>query len=54
MLYPVGLRRPGRALGKGGEMRDPVQNYMPHPVPIVIEQTKRGERAYDIYSRLLK
>ena len=23
-------------------------------VPIVIEQTNRGERAYDIYSRLLK
>ncbi|NLI42771.1 MAG: ATP-dependent Clp protease proteolytic subunit, partial [Synergistaceae bacterium] len=23
-------------------------------VPIVIEQTGRGERAYDIYSRLLK
>lgn len=25
-----------------------------HLVPIVIEQTSRGERAYDIYSRLLK
>ncbi|MDR2295174.1 MAG: ATP-dependent Clp protease proteolytic subunit, partial [Clostridiales Family XIII bacterium] len=23
-------------------------------VPIVIEQTSRGERSYDIYSRLLK
>jgi len=23
-------------------------------VPIVVEQTGRGERAYDIYSRLLK
>ncbi|MFB3073052.1 MAG: ATP-dependent Clp protease proteolytic subunit, partial [bacterium] len=23
-------------------------------VPIVVEQTQRGERAYDIYSRLLK
>ena len=23
-------------------------------VPIVIEQTNRGERSYDIYSRLLK
>ena len=23
-------------------------------VPMVIEQTSRGERAYDIYSRLLK
>lgn len=27
---------------------------MPYYVPIVIEQTGRGERAYDIYSRLLK
>jgi ATP-dependent Clp protease protease subunit len=29
----------------------PVQNYL---VPTVIEQTSRGERGYDIYSRLLK
>jgi len=29
----------------------PVVNYL---VPTVIEQTNRGERAYDIYSRLLK
>jgi len=28
------------------------QNYI--PVPYVIEQTGRGERSYDIYSRLLK
>ncbi|WFB35622.1 ATP-dependent Clp endopeptidase proteolytic subunit ClpP [Kiritimatiellota bacterium B12222] len=28
------------------------QNYIPNP--IVIEQTSRGERQYDIYSRLLK
>lgn len=27
---------------------------MPYYVPIVVEQTGRGERAYDIYSRLLK
>jgi len=27
---------------------------MSHLVPIVIEQTARGERSYDIYSRLLK
>jgi len=25
-----------------------------HLIPIVVEQTSRGERAYDIYSRLLK
>ena len=27
---------------------------MSHLVPMVVEQTSRGERAYDIYSRLLK
>ncbi|MGI0130955.1 MAG: ATP-dependent Clp protease proteolytic subunit, partial [Thermoplasmata archaeon] len=25
-----------------------------HYIPMVVEQTARGERAYDIYSRLLK
>ena len=34
-------------------MRDPVQTYM-NLVPMVVEQTNRGERAYDIFSRLLK
>src|SRR5215207_5577203 len=34
-------------------MRDPVATYM-NLVPVVVEQTNRGERAYDIYSRLLK
>ena len=28
--------------------------YMNALVPMVVEQTNRGERAYDIYSRLLK
>ncbi len=32
-------------------VRPPVQSYL---VPMVIESTNRGERAYDIYSRLLK
>ncbi len=32
-------------------MIEPIQNYL---VPTVIEQTNRGERAFDIYSRLLK
>ena len=27
---------------------------MQHLVPMVVENTHRGERAYDIYSRLLK
>lgn len=35
-------------------MRDPVDFYMSTLVPMVVEQTNRGERAYDIYSRLLK
>src|ERR671926_265561 len=35
-------------------MRDPVDTYMQTLVPMVVEQTNRGERAYDIYSRLLK
>jgi ATP-dependent Clp protease protease subunit len=34
--------------------RDPLDLYMNHLVPTVIEQTNRGERAFDIYSRLLK
>lgn len=34
--------------------RDPIEVYNNHLVPTVIEQTNRGERAFDIYSRLLK
>jgi ATP-dependent Clp protease, protease subunit len=34
-------------------VRDPVDTYM-QLVPMVVEQTNRGERAYDIFSRLLK
>src|SRR3982074_229228 len=34
-------------------MRDPVETYM-NLVPMVVEQTNRVERAYDIFSRLLK
>src|ERR1700740_2145425 len=34
-------------------MRDPVETYM-NLVPMVVEQTNRGERAYDIFSPLLK
>lgn len=33
---------------------DPLEIYMNTLVPMVVEQTNRGERAYDIYSRLLK
>ncbi len=35
-------------------MRDPIETYMNTLVPMVVEQTSRGERAYDIFSRLLK
>ena len=35
-------------------MRDPRDIYMNNIVPMVVDQTTRGERAYDIYSRLLK
>jgi ATP-dependent Clp protease protease subunit len=35
-------------------MTDTVDTYMNYLVPTVVEQTNRGERSYDIYSRLLK
>jgi ATP-dependent Clp protease, protease subunit len=34
-------------------MGDPIERYM-QLVPMVVEQTSRGERAFDIFSRLLK
>lgn len=34
--------------------RNPIEVYDSYLVPTVIEQTNRGERAFDIYSRLLK
>jgi ATP-dependent Clp protease, protease subunit len=38
----------------GTQDRDPVEIYNNSLVPMVVEQSSRGERAYDIYSRLLK
>ena len=35
-------------------MSDPLDTYMSNLIPMVVETTNRGERAYDIYSRLLK
>ena len=35
-------------------MQDPLDTYMNTLVPMVVEQSNRGERAFDIYSRLLK
>src|SRR3954470_14341367 len=49
-----GRPRGGGPNNAGFNMRDPVQTYMNYLVPMVVEQTNRGERAYDIYSRLLK
>ena len=34
-------------------MRDPIETYA-QLVPMVVEQTNRGERSYDIFSRMLK
>jgi ATP-dependent Clp protease protease subunit len=42
------------AANKETEMHDPVDTYMNTLVPMVVEQSSRGERAFDIYSRLLK
>lgn len=35
-------------------MQDPIDIFTNTLVPMVVEQTNRGERSYDIYSRLLK
>ena len=35
-------------------MTDKIQEHMNSLIPMVVEQSNRGERAYDIYSRLLK
>ncbi|MBL6958508.1 MAG: ATP-dependent Clp endopeptidase proteolytic subunit ClpP [Rhodospirillales bacterium] len=35
-------------------MTNPIETTMNNLVPMVVETTNRGERAYDIYSRLLK
>lgn len=35
-------------------MKERIEEQMNTLIPMVVEQTSRGERAYDIYSRLLK
>ena len=35
-------------------MKDRIEDHMNNLIPMVVEQSNRGERAYDIYSRLLK
>ena len=36
------------------KMKDPIDNITNNLIPMVVEQSSRGERSYDIYSRLLK
>jgi ATP-dependent Clp protease protease subunit len=61
MKYGCGLAkrtphpyRAGARKIREAEMQDPAEYYMNTLVPMVVEQTNRGERAYDIFSRLLK
>jgi Protease subunit of ATP-dependent Clp proteases len=35
-------------------MTDKIPEHLNNLIPMVVEQSSRGERAYDIYSRLLK
>lgn len=35
-------------------MKDPVENFTNYIVPSVVESTNRGDRAWDIYSRMLR
>ena len=35
-------------------MTDKIQEHMNNLIPMVVEQSSRGERAFDIFSRLLK
>ena len=51
---PLGQRGLHPAKPLETTMSDPANIYMNTLVPMVVEQTNRGERAYDIYSRLLK
>jgi ATP-dependent Clp protease, protease subunit len=49
------LHRAGGFAGKSrNAMRDPLEVYSQYLIPQVIENTSRGERGFDIYSRLLR
>jgi len=48
------MMRPAGEKVEGMRDRDPVEVFGNALVPMVVEQSARGERAYDIYSRLLK
>jgi len=47
----IGVKTNHHTGGRGSSSEDPSMSYL---IPIVVEQTARGERSYDIYSRLLK
>src|SRR5690606_38449907 len=51
------VRRGTPSRGRAGPGKGPVQMEIPtidNLIPMVVESTNRGERAFDIYSRLLK
>src|SRR5581483_6126602 len=50
----VYARGPDALTREGSRMTNPTEYYNNTLVPMVVEQTARGERAFDIYSRLLK
>ena len=51
----VRRRRPSTTADRTSPSRgSPCMNFQNYLVPNVVEQTSRGERAYDLYSRLLK
>ena len=47
-------RRGAAGFRSNETMRDPIDLYNNTLVPMVVEQSNRGERAFDIYSRLLR
>jgi ATP-dependent Clp protease, protease subunit len=51
LQHPLATSASAASSGAVGRHTDVISNYL---VPTVVEQTNRGERAYDLYSRLLK
>ena len=53
-LTREGIRSTRHQVQQGNGMRDPIETYSQYLIPQVIENTSRGERGFDIYSRLLR
>ena len=53
-IFGRALIRRGLIFRSGEMMRDPIEVYNSTLVPMVVEQSSRGERSFDIYSRLLR